>query len=145
MKNKILLFLAVILSFYAFGQSLWNGSSGKSAFAPNNKTYKAGDIITIEVLESPSLSVSDNMADYNSAARNTVGSVFKTIGGVDLKSFVPLTTTDPSAVKLGNKQTQSSSQASIKLYIAAQSSEENNGLLKIKCSTNACHLYEPKK
>ena len=72
------------------------------------------------------------MADYNSAARNTVGSVFKTIGGVDLKSFVPLTTTDPSAVKLGNKQTQSSSQASIKLYIAAQIIEENNGLLKIK-------------
>ena len=132
MKNKILLFLAVILSFYAFGQSLWNGSSGKSAFAPNNKTYKTGDIITIEVLESPSLSVSDNVADYNSAARNTVGSVFKTIGGVDLKSFVPLTTTDPSAVKLGNKQTQSSSQASIKLYIAAQIIEENNGLLKIK-------------
>jgi len=65
-------------------------------------------------------------------AEGSVGSVFKSIVGVDLKSLVTITTTDPSAVKLSNKQTQSSSQASIKLYIAAQIIEENNGLLKIK-------------
>lgn len=124
--------LIFIFSIY-FSESLWNNNNNdnKSLYTYNNN-YKVGDIITVQVLENPNFSISDDVNDYKSASLDTLGSVFNSLGGIDLKKFLPLGSTDPNNINVPNKSEKSSSQAQISLLISSVITEKNNGLLKIR-------------
>ncbi|HOO74508.1 MAG: flagellar basal body L-ring protein FlgH [Thermotogae bacterium] len=131
-KITVILFSFILISSL-FSESLWKNASNQNSILSDRKSYKVGDIITVMVLESPTLSLQDSNPDYKTNSVETLGSLFKTIGGVDLTTFLPLASADPTTLNsVTNKQNTSSSQASIKMYISSKITENNNGILKIR-------------
>ncbi|MDN5342451.1 flagellar basal body L-ring protein FlgH [Oceanotoga sp. DSM 15011] len=130
MKKFYIIISILLTCSFIFATSLWNENN--APIYSYQKEYDIGDIITISVSENPTFSLSDDMADYKGATVDSLGSVFKSIGGVDLKNFLPLNTTDTADVKVNNKQNSSSSQASVKVYISGIISEKNGNLYKIR-------------
>jgi len=113
-----------------FSESLWNDSN-KSLYTYNNN-YDVGDILTVQVLENPNFSISDDMNDNKGASLDTIGSLFNSLGGIDLKNFLPLGATNPDDLNVQNKNQESSSQANVELLISSVITEKDNGLLKLR-------------
>ncbi len=113
-----------------FSGSLWN-EDNKSIYTYNTN-YEVGDIITVQVLENPNFSISDDVNDYKGASLDTLGSVFNTLGGIDLKNFLPLGSTNPNDLNVQNKTEESSSQANVSLLISSIITEKQDGLYKLR-------------
>lgn len=109
---------------------MWNDEN-KSIYTYNTN-YEIGDIITVQVLENPNFSISDDVNDYKGASLDTLGSVFNTLGGIDLKNFLPLGSTNPDELNVQNKNEKSSSQANVSLLISSIITEKKDGLYKLR-------------
>lgn len=136
--NKRFVFLFIIIFSFTLisATSLWNseknGENNNSSIFVKNVTFEVGDAIQLLVMENPSLSVQDDMADYRTPATESLGSLFRTIGGVELQNFLPLGATDPNALGVNNRQSQSQSQASVQLFITVEILEEKNNTFKVR-------------
>lgn len=125
------IFIVFIINFtLIFSGSLW--SEDNKPLYTYNKNYKIGDIITVQVLENPNFSISDDVNDYKGASLDTLGSVFNSLGGIDLKKFLPLGSTDPNDLNVQNKKEQSSSKASVSLLISSVIIDKQDELYKIR-------------
>jgi len=134
--SKVLIFFLTFLvsTSLGFSESLWNKSDeqGNSIFN-YNQDFGVGDVVTIIVSENPSLSLSENMPDYKKASVDTINSVVRNIGGVDLSNFLPIGAGNPTQVSVQNNQKSSSSSAEVQLFISSIIQEKDqNGLLKIR-------------
>ncbi|KLO20948.1 MULTISPECIES: flagellar basal body L-ring protein FlgH [unclassified Marinitoga] len=132
---KRISFLIVIMLIFTinFSDSLWKKSKISNLISKPEKSYETGDIITVAVSESPSLSLSDNNPDPFSGVMGTVGAIFNTIGNIDLMKFFPLGANKPENIKVSNKKSSSQSKATVNLYISAKVIEVlDNNIIKIR-------------
>lgn len=135
MRKKIIIVIVILIISNIFSTSLWNSprneNTNNSIFV-YSRTYKVGDAIQLLVVENPTFSVSDDMADYRTPAIESITSIFRTIGGVDLSNFLPLGSTNPTDLQVNNRANQSQSQAAVQLFIAVEILEENNNTFKVR-------------
>jgi len=119
--KKILMFLTIIcLCFVSINAtSLWNKSSNekfKSLYS-DNKAYKTGDILTILIYESVSLTQDDSTADKKSGLLSSTVSLVKNISNIDLSKFIPLGTGSDSSVP--QNKTANTAKSNITAKVAA--------------------------
>jgi flagellar L-ring protein precursor FlgH len=132
MKNKIvwivLIFLIVLTSCHA--TSLWSNSqkdSFKSLYT-DNKAYKVGDILTILVSETVSLTQNDSSDDKKKGLITSAMSFIGSVGNLALDSFLPI-----NADANQNVQTANSAQSQVITRIAASIVDvDQNGNLLIE-------------
>ncbi|KAF2955443.1 flagellar basal body L-ring protein FlgH [Marinitoga sp. 38H-ov] len=131
--KRISIFVIVLLTLtIAFSDSLWKKAKTNNLLSNPEKNYNVGDIITVAVSENPSLSLSDNNPDPFSGVMGTVGSIFNTIGNIDLMKFLPLGANKPEDVKVSNKTVSAKSDAKVNLYVSAKVIDVlDNGIVKI--------------
>ncbi|PNR96861.1 flagellar basal body L-ring protein FlgH [Petrotoga sp. 9PWA.NaAc.5.4] len=135
-KTKIYFFLLMsfIFSSIYFAESLWNKKDEEANSMFNyNKVFNVGDVVTIVVSESPSLSLTESFPNYKGASVNSISSVVNNIGGVDLRNFLPIGASDPTQISVQNNQKSASSSAKVQLFISSVIQEKDeNGLLKVR-------------
>ncbi len=93
MKRYIIIGLLTILIIASlFSTSLWSESKNdrfKSLYS-DSKAYKVGDILTILIQESVSMSQNDSSDDKKKGLISSAVSFFGSIGNVALDNFIPL-------------------------------------------------------
>ncbi|KLO23053.1 hypothetical protein X275_04140 [Marinitoga sp. 1197] len=133
MKRISFLIVIILIFTINFSDSLWKKSKISNLISKPEKSYEIGDIITVAVSESPSLSLSDNNPDPFSGVMGTVGAIFNTIGNIDLMKFFPLGANKPENIKVSNKKSSSQSKATVNLYISAKVIEVlDKNIIKIR-------------
>ncbi len=92
--KRFFVFITVLCIVFltANSTSLWNKSSNdkfKSLYS-DNKAYKVGDILTILIYESVSLTQDDATSDKKKGLITSTVSLVKSISNIDLSKFIPL-------------------------------------------------------
>jgi flagellar L-ring protein precursor FlgH len=94
MKKKMILIVMIfmILLSSCFSNSLWNNSQKdnfKSLYT-DNKAYKIGDILTILVVETVSLTQNDSSDDKKKGLISSAVSFIGNVGNLALEKFIPV-------------------------------------------------------
>ncbi|MFP4461752.1 MAG: flagellar basal body L-ring protein FlgH [Thermotogota bacterium] len=131
MKTKIIAGLLIILLIYTgFSTSLWNNSTDKKfrSLYSDNKAYKIGDIVTILVSETVSLSQNDSADDKRKGLVTGAVSFIGTVGNLALDKFIPV-----NGDEEGRSQTDNTAQSEVITRIAASIIDvDQNGNLIIE-------------
>ena len=117
MKRKIVFGLLIgLLITVAFSTSLWNNSKDEKfrSLYSDNKAYKVGDIVTILVSETVSLSQNDSADDKRKGLVSSAMSFIGTVGNLALDKFIPVNADDQ-----GRTETDNSAQSQVITRIAA--------------------------
>ena len=118
MKRKILVLLIIISLFLTagFSTSLWNNSKDEKfrSLYSDNKAYTIGDIVTILVSETVSLTQNDSADDKRKGLVSSALSFIGTVGNLTLDKFIPVNGDDE-----GRTQTDNSAQSQVITRIAA--------------------------
>src|SRR6056297_1383219 len=117
MKRKMVIGLMIALFITAgFSTSLWNNSKDdkfKSLYS-DNKAYRPGDIVTILVSETVSLSQNDSADDKRKGLVSSAMSFIGTVGNLALDKFIPVNADDEQRT-----QTDNTAQSQVITKIAA--------------------------
>src|SRR6056297_718958 len=117
MKKKfvVLLMIGLIVTI-GFSTSLWNNSKDEKfrSLYSDNKAYKIGDIVTILVSETISLSQNDSADDKRKGLVSSALSFVGTVGNLALDKFIPV-----NADNEGRTETDNTAQSQVVTRIAA--------------------------
>jgi len=105
MKRKIVIGLMIALLITAgFSTSLWNNSKDQKfrSLYSDNKAYKIGDIVTIMVSETVSLSQNDSAEDKRKGLVSSAMSFIGTVGNLALDKFIPVNADDEARTETDN-------------------------------------------
>jgi len=95
MKKTIIVIILITAGLgICFASSLWSNSQNekfKNLFS-DNKAYRIGDILTISIVESVSLSQTDQTDNKAKGLISSTFSVIKNISNIDLSNFLPMGT-----------------------------------------------------
>ena len=132
MKNIIALIVLIFLIFFSscFSTSLWNSSQKdnfKSLYT-DNKAYQIGDILTIMVSETVSLTQNDSSDDKKKGLITSAVSFIGSVGNLALEKFIPVSgDADPKV------ETENSAESRVITKIAATIVDvDDNGNLMIQ-------------
>ena len=117
MKRKIVFGLLIgLLITFAFSTSLWNNSKDEKfrSLYSDNKAYKIGDIVTILVSETVSLTQNDSADDKRKGLVSSAMSFIGTVGNLALDKFIPVNADDQ-----GRTETDNTAQSQVITRIAA--------------------------
>ena len=131
MKRLIVMWLIIVVVLTAgFSTSLWNNSTDDKfrSLYSDNKAYKVGDIVTILVSETVSLTQNDSADDKRKGLVSSALSFIGTVGNLALDKFIPVNGDDQ-----GRTQTDNTAQSQVITRIAATIVEtDQNGNLIIE-------------
>ncbi len=131
MKRLILMWLIIVVMLTAgFSTSLWNNSTDEKfrSLYSDNKAYKVGDIVTILVSETVSLTQNDSADDKRKGLVSSALSFIGTVGNLALDKFIPINGDDQ-----GRTETDNTAQSQVITRIAATIVEtDQNGNLIIE-------------
>src|SRR6056297_1747896 len=117
MKRKIVVWLMIGLFLTAgFSTSLWNNSKDEKfrSLYSDNKAYKIGDIVTIMVSETVSLTQNDSAEDKRKGLVSSALSFIGTVGNLALDKFIPV-----NGDEQGRTETDNTAQSQVITRIAA--------------------------
>ncbi|HOO32257.1 MAG TPA: flagellar basal body L-ring protein FlgH [Thermotogota bacterium] len=132
MKNRLtfLILISLILFSSCFSTSLWNNSQKdnfKSLYT-DNKAYQIGDILTILVSETVSLTQNDSSDDKKKGLITSAVSFIGSVGNLALETFIPINADADQRV-----QTENSAESQVITKIAATIVDvDQNGNLLIQ-------------
>jgi len=131
MKRLIVMWLIIVVVLTAgFSTSLWNNSTDEKfrSLYSDNKAYKVGDIVTILVSETVSLTQNDSADDKRKGLVSSALSFIGTVGNLALDKFIPINGDDQ-----GRTETDNTAQSQVITRIAATIVEtDQNGNLIIE-------------
>lgn len=131
MKRLIVMWLIIVVVLtVGFSTSLWNNSTDDKfrSLYSDNKAYKVGDIVTILVSETVSLTQNDSADDKRKGLVSSALSFIGTVGNLALDKFIPVNGDDQ-----GRTQTDNTAQSQVITRIAATIVEtDQNGNLIIE-------------
>ncbi|HRW35172.1 MAG TPA: flagellar basal body L-ring protein FlgH [Thermotogota bacterium] len=131
MKRLIVMWLIIVVMLTAgFSTSLWNNSTDEKfrSLYSDNKAYKVGDIVTILVSETVSLTQNDSADDKRKGLVSSALSFIGTVGNLALDKFIPINGDDQ-----GRTETDNTAQSQVITRIAATIVEtDQNGNLIIE-------------
>ncbi|MEA1885417.1 MAG: flagellar basal body L-ring protein FlgH [Thermotogota bacterium] len=131
MKKIIVVGLLIgLLITIGFSTSLWNNSTDEKfrSLYSDNKAYKIGDIVTILVSETVSLSQNDSADDKRKGLVSSALSFIGTVGNLALDKFIPI-----NADSEGRTETDNTAQSQVITRIAASIIDvDQNGNLIIE-------------
>jgi len=122
--------IIVVVLTAGFSTSLWNNSTDDKfrSLYSDNKAYKVGDIVTILVSETVSLTQNDSADDKRKGLVSSALSFIGTVGNLALDKFIPVNGDDQ-----GRTQTDNTAQSQVITRIAATIVEtDQNGNLIIE-------------
>lgn len=117
MKQKIVLCLLIgLFVIGGFSTSLWNNSKDEKfrSLYSDNKAYKVGDIVTILVSETVSLTQNDSADDKRKGLVSSALSFIGTVGNLALDKFIPV-----NGDEQGRTETDNTAQSQVLTRIAA--------------------------
>jgi len=122
--------IIVVMLTAGFSTSLWNNSTDEKfrSLYSDNKAYKVGDIVTILVSETVSLTQNDSADDKRKGLVSSALSFIGTVGNLALDKFIPINGDDQ-----GRTETDNTAQSQVITRIAATIVEtDQNGNLIIE-------------
>lgn len=127
-KNIIIGLLTVLIMASLFSTSLWSESKDdrfKTLYS-DSKAYKVGDILTILIQESVSMSQNDSSDDKKKGFISSAVSFFGSIGNIALDNFIPLGGNEDEQQLTDN---QAQSDVSAKIAAMVTDVDENGNLV----------------
>jgi len=107
MRGFPILLLVLTVSVATLAVSLWNteGDNRFKGLIQNVKTLRVGDVVLINVYETPSFSLNESMPNRSGGVLSGINSFFSSISQFDLSSFIPINN-NPSTPKKVNAKSQ---------------------------------------
>lgn len=130
MKKHLIYLTITLLITVCFSTSIWNNSTDEKfrSLYSDNKAYKIGDIVTILVVETVSLSQNDSADDKRKGLVSSVVSFIGDVGNLSLDKFIPT-----NADAEGRTQTDNTAKSQVITKIAAMIVEiDQNGNLALE-------------
>lgn len=126
MKSRLAFYLLLVILVQGFSTSLWQNSQNdkfKNLYS-DNKAYKVGDILTIIIVETVSMTQEDNTSNKVGGLLSSTFSIIKNISNIDLTRFLPIKDTSTADAAVSNTENTANSQITAK--IAAVVTEVDN-------------------
>ncbi len=130
MKKILIGLIIALLVTVSFSTSLWNNSKDEKfrSLYSDNKAYKIGDIVTILVVETVSLSQNDSADDKRKGLVSSMVSFIGNVGNLALDKFIPV-----NADAEGRTQTDNTAKSQVITKIAAMIVDiDQNGNLSVE-------------
>lgn len=116
MRKSFIFMIFFLICVYLYGDSLWNASANGrfKGFIKNTVELHVGDVVYIYVYETPTISLSESMANKKGGLLNGINSFMSNVANFDLSKFIPINNNPDTP-----RKTSSSSKPKVVAQIAA--------------------------